>query len=252
MDRRKFLRLSGVGLGGVMLVPVFGESSPLLGSTTPIPGGDKKTLADVALNAAKAAGASYADIRIGRYRNQFVVTREERVDNLVNTESYGLGIRVLANGTWGFAATSDVTKDSIAAAAKNAVAVAKANSKLQLEPVTLAPVKGVGEVSWRTPIEKDAFEVPIKDKVDLLMTVNQTAMKSGANFVNSMLFLVNEQKYFASTDGSYIDQDVHRLWPTFTVTVIDPESGKFQTRDAMAAPMGMGWEYMDGKKADKV
>ena len=70
----------------------------------------KKQLADIALNAAKARGASYADVRIGRYLNQFVVTREKRVQNIANTESYGIGIRVIANGAWGFAATNKVTK----------------------------------------------------------------------------------------------------------------------------------------------
>src|SRR5690349_23021879 len=106
----------------------------------------KKQMADVALNAARAKGATYTDVRIGRYLNQFVVTREDKVQNVVNTESYGAGVRVLANGTWGFAATSQLTRDSIARAAEEAVAVAKANSRLQSEPVQLAPVKGAGEI----------------------------------------------------------------------------------------------------------
>ena len=251
MDRREFLRLSGIG-AGALLVPVLGSPRALFGATTPIPAGEKKKLADVALNAATGKGATYVDIRIGRYLNQFVFTREDKVENLVDTESYGVGIRVIAGGTWGFAATSDVTPDGIKKAAEEAVAIAKANSGLQTEPVQLAPVKGVGEVSWRTPIEKSAFDVPINEKVDLLMATNQAAMKGGASYVNSILFLVNEQKYFASTDGSYVDQDVHRIWPTFTVTFTDPESGKFKTRNAISSPMGMGWEYLSGKKESKV
>jgi TldD protein len=240
-----------VGVGSLM-IPIAGRSIPLSGALTAVPSGDKKRLADIALNAARAKGASYADVRIGRYLNQFVITREDKVQNLVNTESYGVGIRVIANGTWGFAATSEVTPDQIAKAAEQAVAIAKANSKIQEEPVQLAPVKGHGEVSWKTPVEKNAFAVPISEKVDLLMAVNAAAMKNGANYINSFLFLVNEQKYFASTDGSYIDQDIHRIWPNFTVTVIDPEKGKFQSRDAISAPMGMGWEYMDARPSSKI
>ena len=80
-------------------------------------------------------------------------------------------------------------------------------------------------MSWKTPIVKNAMNVPIKDKVDLLLGVNAAATNAGADFVNSTLFLVNEQKYFASTDGSYIDQDVHRIWAPFTVTAIDKASG---------------------------
>src|SRR5690606_34530916 len=132
-----------------------------------------------------------------------------RVQGVANTESYGVGIRVIANGCWGFASSNDVSREGIARTAEKAVAVAKANSRIQGEPVQLAPQKGYGEVSWKTPIERNAFEVPVKEKVDLLLNANGIAMGAGASFVNSVIFAVNEQKYFASTDGSYIDQDVH-------------------------------------------
>jgi TldD protein len=249
VDRREFLRITGVGLGALAMP--FGRP-PLRGATTVIPSADRKALADAALDAARARGATYADVRIGRYLNQFVITREDKVENVVDTESYGAGVRVLAAGAWGFAATSEVTKDSIAATAAEAVAIAQANARLQTEPVQLAPTPGVGEVSWRTPIATNAFAVPLSEKVELLLGVNAAALEAGASFIDSRLFQVNEQKYFASTDGSYIDQDVHRLWPTFTVTVIDSDSGEFQTRNALSAPMGMGWEYLAGHPEDKI
>ncbi|KFN49502.1 TldD protein [Arenimonas composti TR7-09 = DSM 18010] len=208
----------------------------------------KKAVADTALQAARDAGATYCDVRIGRYLQQFVVTREDKVQNVVNTESSGVGIRVIADGAWGFAATRDLGNEAVATAARQAVAIAKANARLQTTPVQLAPVKGAGEVAWRTPIRRNAMEVPISEKVELLLSVNAAAMAAGADFVNSTLFLVNEQKYFASTDGSYIDQDVHRIWAPFTVTAIDKESGKFRTRDGLSAPMGMGWEYLQEPK----
>ncbi len=212
----------------------------------------KKRMADVALNAGRSKGATYVDVRIGRYLNQFVVTREDKVQNIVNTESYGLGVRVVANGSWGFSATDKLDNDSIAKAAETAVAIAKENSRLLTKPVQLAPQKGFGEVSWKAPIEKNAFEVPMKEKVDLLLNVNSEAMKAGANYITSLLFLVNEQKYFASTDGSYIDQDIHRFWPAFFITKIDAASGKFETRNCLSAPMGMGYEYLDWRPQDKI
>ncbi|NDH39351.1 MAG: hypothetical protein EBY45_02840, partial [Gammaproteobacteria bacterium] len=122
--------------------------------------------------------------------------------------------------------------------------IARANRVLQTEPVQLAPAPAYGEVSWQTPIVQNALEIPISDKVDMLLAANSEAMKAGANFVNSYLGLVNEQKYFASTDGTYADQDVHRIWPTFTVTAVDATTGKFQSREALSAPMGLGWEYL--------
>lgn len=212
----------------------------------------KKEIADVALNVAKSKGASYADVRIGRYLNQIVTTRENRVQNVANTESFGIGIRVIANGCWGFAATNVVSREEVAKAAERAVLVARANSKIQGEPVKLAPQKGHGEVSWKTPIQKNAFEVPVKEKVDLLLAANALATKNGASFVNSAILAVNEQKYFASTDGSYIDQDVHRIYPTFTVTRIDKENGKFDTRRSLSSPVGMGYEYLTPLADQKV
>ncbi|TWT20946.1 TldD/PmbA family protein [Luteimonas wenzhouensis] len=211
----------------------------------------KKQLADAGLEAARSSGASYCDVRIGRYLRQFVMTREDKVQNVVNTESTGVGVRVIADGAWGFAATNGLTTDAVAAAARRATAIAKANARVQAEPVRLAPAPAYGEVSWRTPIKRNAMEVPLKDKVDLLLSVNAAALNAGASFVNSTLFLVNEQKYFASTDGSYIDQDVHRIWAPMTVTAVDKASGKFRTRDGLSAPMGLGYEYLDGDPAQK-
>ena len=254
MKRREFVQLAGIGVSGMLL------SYPVMGNTVPVEAlleppmdvGQKKSLADIALNVAKSMNASYADIRIGRYLNQFITTRENKVQNIVNSESFGAGIRVIVNGTWGFAATNTVTTDGIKKATQQAVAIAKANSKFQKEPVKLAPAKSYGEVTWKTPIQKNAFEISVSEKTDLLLRTNAAAQENGATFAASNLFQVNEQKYFASSEGSYIDQDIHRIWPTFTVTTIDKAAGLFKTRQALSAPMGMGYEYMIPKNEDKM
>ncbi|MBL3657321.1 TldD/PmbA family protein [Fulvivirga sediminis] len=254
MKRRDFMQLAGLGTGAIMLpTSMWGKEIPVEALMDPgLDVASKKKLADVALNTAKSLGATYADTRIGRYLNQYVFTREDKVQNVVNTESFGMGIRVIAQGTWGFASTNDVSPEGIKKATEQAVAIAKANSKIQKEPVVLAPVDSYGEVSWKTPIRKDFKDVPVSEKVDLLLKANSAAMENGASFVNSALFMVNEQKYFASTEGSYIDQDVHRIWPTFGVTAIDQSKGKFKSRQALSAPMGMGYEYMDGLASEKI
>jgi TldD protein len=251
LQRRDFLALSGLSVGGLMVPSFFGTAIAAEQLQSVLDIGLKKRLADAALAAARQAGATYCDVRIGRYLRQFVITREDKVQNVVNTESTGVGVRVIVNGAWGFAATNQLSNQSVAQAAQQAAAIARANSKTQTAPVQLAPAPGVGEVSWRTPIKKNAMEVPLKEKVDLLLGVNADAINAGADFVNSMMFLVNEQKYFASTDGSYIDQDVHRIWVPMTVTAIDKASGKFRTRDGLSSPMGMGYEYLDGDAAGK-
>ncbi|WP_295128251.1 TldD/PmbA family protein [uncultured Chitinophaga sp.] len=255
MKRKDFIQMSAMGLGALFAPNFRLMGNPVDPAAFLNDGMDvtlKKQLADVALNAATAKGATYVDVRIGRYLNQIVTTRETRVQNIANTESFGAGIRVIANGCWGFAATNEVTKEAIARTAEKAVAVAKANSRVSDSPVQLAPQKGYGDVKWNTPIEQSAFSVPVKDKVDLLLKVNGIALAGGANFVNSAIMAINEQKFFASTDGSYIDQDVHRLFPTFTVTRIDRASGKFETRKSLSSPVGMGYEYLTASAADKV
>jgi TldD protein len=254
LKRKDFLYLTGMGISATMLSKMTAMGTPVMPGTVmrDVDVAIKKRMADVALNAARSKGATYTDARLGRYLNQFVVTRDRNIENIVDTESYGMGIRVIANGCWGFAATDKLDNDSIARAAETAVAIAKENSRIQGEPVQLAPQKGYGEVTWKTPIEKNAFEVPMKEKTDLLLSVNDAAFKNGANYVNSVLFFVNEQKYFASTDGSYIDQDIHRIWPIFGVTKVDEKTGKFETRSALSAPRGMGYEYLIPRESDKI
>ncbi|WP_343733016.1 TldD/PmbA family protein [Duganella sp.] len=251
MERRSFLKV-GAAAGGALLVPVFGNAIAAEELLNPMAVQFKKSLADAAMNAATKAGATYCDVRIGRYLNQFITTRDLNVEDIVNTESSGVGVRVIANGAYGFCSTNVMTLDSVADAARQAVAIARANAKLQTEPVVLAPVKGVGEVAWATPFKKDWRAVPIAEKAEMLLAANKAGMEAGANFMRSMLFQVNQQKYFASTDGSYIDQDIHRLWSPFTATAVDKASGKFRTRDGLSSPSSMGYEFFDCKPEHRI
>ena len=241
--RREFFSRAGAATG-LALLPSWTRAAEKLAAAAPISAATKRILADAALNAATKRGATYVDVRIGRYLNQSISTREMQVQSVAGTESYGAGIRVLADGAWGFMALDQLSVDAMARAAFEAVAIAKANARLQTEPVILAPQKGLGEVSWKTPLRQNAFAVPLAAKVDYLLAANRAALEAGANFISTSLFQINEQKYFASTDGSYIDQDIHRLWPTFTVTATDPKTGRFQTRDSLSSPSGRGYEYL--------
>jgi TldD protein len=251
MERRTFLKIGG-GAAGSLVIPVFGNAIAAEDLMAPMAVAAKKALADVAMNAATKAGASYCDVRIGRYLNQFITTRDLNVENVVNAESSGVGVRVIAGGAYGFASTNSMAPDAVANAARQAVAIARANARLQTEPVQLAPVKGVGEVRWATPFTRDWRAVPVKDKAEMLIAANKAGLDAGASFMTANLFQVNQQKYFASTDGSYIDQDIHRLWAPITATAVDKGSGKFRSRAGLAAPVGMGYEYFDVRAVDKV
>src|SRR5690554_4982322 len=109
LDRRDFLALSGLGLGGLVLPSWLGTAIAAEELITTLDPALKKSLADSALQAATGSGASYCDVRIGRYLRQFVMTREDRVQNVVSAESTGVGVRVVVNGAWGFAATNALT-----------------------------------------------------------------------------------------------------------------------------------------------
>ena len=194
MRRRDFIKVTAAS-GAALIIP-----PALLHGATVSPrlrDPDVKLLANEALNAARMAGASYADIRINRYRNQSIGTREQRVTNISDNENFGFGIRVIVEGTWGFAASNLVTKDEVANVAKQAVMIARANKVIQREPVQLAAVPAYQDV-WKTPMKKNPFDVPIADKVALLLHLNEEALKvNGVSFCSSFMQLANEHKFFA-------------------------------------------------------
>jgi TldD protein len=242
VNRRDFLK--GTAAAGGLLVACGGKVPP---SRTPaFSDPDLVALADVALDAARAAGATYADVRFADYRRQSVYTREARVQGIDESEDRGFGVRVIADGTWGFAASSVVTKDEVVRIARRAVALAKVNAKLQREPVMLAKNEATRAI-WETPIERDAFDVPLDEKIALLLDVNKTAMAvPGVKFCSSGMQFVREHKLMASSEGSYLEQTLHRCNPYFSVTSIDEKKGSFQTRDSLADPRGVGYEFIAG------
>ena len=208
-------------------------------------GSDRDMLADQALEAAKKAGATYADVRISRYDNQGVFTRERQVQNIISSSSYGYGVRVLKNGAWGFAATNDFRETAVAAAVAQAVEIAEANAKIQTRPVRLAPLKA-HSATWKSAYRVDPFTIPVERKVDLLMKVNGTALGvKGVSFVSSYLRAVREDRFFASSLGSRIQQDIVRSHGSFSITAVDRAKGDSQSRNSLMAPAQSGWEAIE-------
>jgi TldD protein len=163
----------------------------------------------------------------------------------VDTDNIGAGVRALVDGTWGFGATKTLTTDAVAAAAREAVAIAKANRIARDQPVQLAPVQAYTNVNWRSSFKIDPFTIPIEQRADLLLKANAEALKvKGVRFVNSGLFFVKEDRNFASTEGSVISQTIVRVAVPFTVTAVAPDNSDFQTRGNVVQPAGRGWEYV--------
>jgi TldD protein len=205
---------------------------------------NKDAIADAALETAKRLGASYADIRINRYRMEAITTREKQVQNVSSGQNFGFGVRVLVDGTWGFGASPYVTLDEARRVTAEAIDIAKANSRFNKRKVELVPVEKA-TAKWTSSFEKDPFDVPIDDKIAFLLKINETAMAvKGVSFVNSAMSWVNEQKYLATSDGSRIEQYLIRGNPRFSVTAIDRSTGDFQTRNSLREGQAIGYEYL--------
>jgi TldD protein len=200
-------------------------------------------LANEALNAARSAGASYADARVGRYRRQTIQTRERQVSSVADDESYGLGIRTLVNGCWGFAATSVMTRAGVQKAAHEAVALSRAAGTVQRHKVELAPVTPVTG-TWATPVRRDPIDVPLEEKIALLLKANEAALKvKDVRFVSSAFQLLREVKTLLTSEGTNVTQTIIRAGPYFSATATAP--GDFQTYEHEMAPRGQGWEYVE-------
>jgi TldD protein len=242
-SRRDFIR-TGAATAAAMVAGARFVVDPAA-QTLPAPAADAAAIdiATIALDAARSSGASYADVRVGRYRRQSVNVRERQISGVSDSESYGLGVRVLVNGCWGFAATSTLTRAGAQGAALQALATARAARAVHRRDVELAPVTPV-KGTWMTPIRRDPIEVPLEDKVALLLATNEAALRvKNVQFVTSSLSLLREVKTLLTSEGTNITQTLIRVGPSFLATAIS--GGDFQTYEEELAPRGMGWEYVE-------
>jgi TldD protein len=252
LNRRDFLKGTAVA-AAASAVGGAAHALPAVGGTGahPFPSqADNRELARRAVDAARQAGASYADCRVSRNRTQNVFTREQRVQGIVDNETSGFGVRVLVDGAWGFAASRDVTPDEVVRVARLAVAQARANRPSLVRPVVLAPKERTPGGTWRSPIRVDPFDVPVEEKVALLLAANAAALKvKGARFVNSSMFFLREEKTFASSDDTVTVQTIYRSQPSLTVTAVSPDFTDFQTRQSTdVQPKGLGYEHVTGAR----
>src|SRR5436190_7543821 len=167
--RREFIKATGLTVGALAL-PVWSRSA-----AAELTAYDKSDLADLAISTAKKLGATYADIRINRYRAESISTRERQVLNVSRSQNFGFGVRVLVKGTWGFAGSANVTAAEVRRVTREAIDIARANAAFQRKPIELVPVSKV-VATWKSAFEKDPFEVPIENKIEFLLKLNETAM----------------------------------------------------------------------------
>ena len=248
-SRRDFLASTGLAASTLALAArradAAGTRSPILNANTE-PDPAVKVLLLEALTAAKLAGASWSDARVQRQRRQNLGTREQQVTNVADTDTIGCGVRVLVDGTWGFSATRSLTKEGVARAATQAVALARANRVARDRLVRLAPTDVHPNATWKSSYTIDPWSIPVEEKVALLLRANAAALKvKNVRFVNSNLAFVKEERSYANSEGSLITQDVVRSWVTMTITAVSDDRTETATRGPeVVQPMGRGWEYV--------
>jgi TldD protein len=206
--------------------------------------------AEAALQAAQDAGASHADVRVERLRGQDLSLRNGRLERLDDRVTVGLAVRVVHDGTWGFASGPDVGSDEGARLARRAVEVARTARPLNSEPVELADEPVHADATWVSAYEVDPFAVDPAEKVGLLGAWSERLLASDdVDHVDAALQQALECKFYADTAGTTTTQQRIRLQPVVQVTRVDPAGG-FETMRTTAPPVGRGWEYLTGTTWD--
>ncbi|MBD1880902.1 TldD/PmbA family protein [Coleofasciculus sp. FACHB-T130] len=202
-------------------------------------------LSELAINLIRKAGCEYGDVRFCSYRTQNLYARDRSLSNLSDNVNSGFGVRVLLDGAWGFAASHNKTPAEVARIVALAVDIAKASRLSQLTRVQLVPVEAHRD-TYITPIQIDPFTVPIAEKAELLLNVNEQLLNYGDRGIKkaySYLSFSHEDKTFASTEGSLIHQTIYRSYPGFGCTAI--ANGDAQSRSYERPPLNIGYEHID-------
>ena len=204
-----------------------------------------KSLTNRALNLAEVQGASYADVRIVERRTQNISVKNGIVEALADSESRGLGVRVLAAGAWGFASSADLSPAEIDRVTALAVRIARASARFKSHKVRLGPpVTSTG--SYRTPVKIDPWEVSLEEKIDLLLRANAGLRVPGVRVATANLTIWREKKTFASSEGAYIEQELIETGGGIEATAVDTAAGEVQKRSYPNSfgrdQRGEGWE----------
>ncbi|OCB49863.1 peptidase C69 [Mycobacterium malmoense] len=204
-------------------------------------------LAEAALAAATAAGASYADLRVHRIMTEIIQLRDGELQTAVVDREVGLAVRVIVDGTWGFASHAELAPAVAAETARHAVQVATTLAALNSERVELAPEPVYADATWVSDYRIDPFTVPATDKIGVLEEYSGRLLSAdGVDHVSAVLTAVKEQTFYADTFGSSITQQRVRVQPSLEAVTVDAEAGSFDSMRTLAPPTGRGWEVLAG------
>ena len=209
------------------------------------------TVRNAVLDRARALGCEHAGARIERIRSQVVRLRDGRLETSADNLELGLGLRVVHDGSFGFAATVELDADAAAALADQAVATARATAAAVREHVELADEPSHGEAVWTSSYDLDPAQVPTAEKVALLEEWSGRLLRApGVDHVTADVLAVVEDKHYADLSGTVTTQRRVRLHPVVEAIAVDAEAGGFETMRTLAPPVGRGLEYLLGEGWD--
>ena len=201
-------------------------------------------LADAALTRARELGAEHADFRLESVRSQRINLRDGHIDGVVDGSDSGLSVRVVHDGTWGFAGGVVLTAESAARLAEQAVEVARVSKPVNSEPVVLAPEPVHGEQTYVSAYEVNPFDVSDTDKIAHFTRWSERLLaNAGVAHVDVAFQAVQENKFFADLAGNRLTQQRVRCEAELTAVAVDEETGAFETMRTTAPPVGRGWEF---------
>lgn len=165
-----------------------------------------KHVANWALNVAMQRGASYADVRVVAQRNRALSTKNGKLGNASDTESVGMNVRVIVEGAWGFAASSELGRGAVEKTAAEAVAIARASARVKRADVQIVPEKAA-VAEWSTPFKIDPFSVSVEQNIDLLLAIDaELRSVEGVTLAETNLNFSREEQWFLSSEGAEIHQ----------------------------------------------
>jgi TldD protein len=206
-----------------------------------------RDLADAALDEARRGGAGHAEFRVERIREADIRVRDHHLEGSADRVDAGLSVRVLHDGTWGFAATTELSTTAAARATRDALDVARTSAALRSERIELAEEAIYPDGSWVSSYDIDPFEVAPADRVAVLLGWTEALLEhDGVSHADAAVLAVHENKFYADLAGTSTTQQRVRVHPTATAVAVDADTGEFETMRTLAPPAGRGWEYLTG------
>ena len=246
MRRRDFLKHAGCAFVGAGVHSLLGLGSPVSAETFgKFDRAFQLDLASMALDLARRAGVGYADVRVGRDEQEFVFTREDRLEHLNSAYAVGFGVRVLVNGSWGFAASETPGEDEVKKVVALAIENAEANSLIQSTKIVLEDLPAYQQ-DWIMPVKIDPFTIPPAEKAAKLLSINAAALKAGANFAHRRCTPSARRDCSPPAAAAASRRCACAAIPWFEVTAIDGSRASSPAAASLAAPRGEGWEYVEG------